>query len=132
MGEGIKEKVLKNSLELAVRSSLINAAKENNIVESEFTEDDIIMLATNLSRWCKRVKIRIKLFKDYDEFKESIEELQDSMGKMVAYIFKADILPNTFVNNIFRNIQKIDFQNQSFEDSIDCLIDIFKMRRSMR
>lgn len=132
MGEGIKEKVLKNSLELAVRSSLINAAKENNIVESEFTEDDIIMLATNLSRWCKRVKIRIRLFKDYDEFKESIEELQDSMGKMVAYIFKADILPNTFVNNIFRNIQKIDFQNQSFEDSIDCLIDIFKMRRSMR
>lgn len=132
MGEGIKEKVLKNSLELAVRSSLINAAKENNIVESEFTEDDIIMLAINLSRWCKRVKIRIKLFKDYDEFKESIEELQDSMGKMVAYIFKADILPNTFVNNIFRNIQKIDFQNQSFEDSIDCLIDIFKMRRSMR
>lgn len=132
MDEGIKEKVLKNSLELAVRSSLINAAKENNIVESEFTEDDIIMLATNLSRWCKRVKIRIKLFKDYDEFKESIEELQDSMGKMVAYIFKADILPNTFVNNVFRNIQKIDFQNQSFEDSIDCLIDIFKMRRSMR
>ena len=132
MGEGIKEKVLKNSLELAVRSSLINAAKENNIVESEFTEDDIIMLAINLSRWCKRVKIRIKLFKDYDEFKESIEELQDSMGKMVAYIFKADILPNTFVNNVFRNIQKIDFQNQSFEDSIDCLIDIFKMRRSMR
>ena len=132
MNEGIKEKVLKNSLELVVRSSLINAAKENNIVESEFTEDDIIMLATNLSRWCKRVKIRIKLFKDYDEFKESIEELQDSMGKMVAYIFKADILPNTFVNNVFRNIQKIDFQNQSFEDSIDCLIDIFKMRRSMR
>lgn len=132
MGEGIKEKVLKNSLELAVRSSLINAAKENNIVESEFTEDDIIMLAINLSRWCKRVKIRIKLFKDYDEFKESIEELQDSMGKMVAYIFKEDVLPNAFVNNIFRNIQKIDFQNQSFEDSIDCLIDIFKMRRSMR
>lgn len=132
MGEGIKEKVLKNSLELAVRSSLINAAKENNIVESEFAEDDIIMLATNLSRWCKRVKIRIKLFKDYDEFKESIEELQDSMGKMVAYIFKADVLPNTFVNSVFRNIQKIDFQNQSFEDSIDCLIDIFKMRRSMR
>lgn len=132
MDEGIKEKVLKNSLELAVRSSLINAAKENNIVESEFTEDDIIMLATNLSRWCKRVKIRIRLFKDYDEFKESIEELQDSMGKMVAYIFKADVLPNTFINNVFHNIQKIDFQNQSFEDSIDCLIDIFKMRRSMR
>lgn len=127
MNEGIKEKVLKNSLELVVRSSLINAARENNIVESKFTEDDIIVLATNLSRWCKRAKKRIKLFKNSNEFKENIEELQESIGKMAEYIFTSEI-SNAFARNFFYEIQKLDFENQSFGDIINCLINIFKMR----